>query len=72
MATVMQVPARTPQLIVPHKCCHLLERLAWYRDVILNYIAPMGYEDETGFHYGTPAPRCQSALRMPFPVEEAI
>jgi hypothetical protein len=37
------------------------------RDAILNRLAPIGYEDETGFHYGTQARPCNSpgALAAP-------
>ena len=32
----------------------LLSYLPMARDSVLNWLCPVGYEDETGFHYGKP------------------
>jgi len=49
--------ARKPLLHLPGRPLrlYLLKRL----DAMLNKHVPIGYEDETGFHYGKPGDTCE-------------
>lgn len=64
MATLMRTSSRETDLDSPRgfrRVPGFQTRIAVKWEAIVNFLVPIGYEDEAGFHYGWPAARRKSA-----------